>query len=72
MVHRSMFGSDLPPDQPEKTYRNGVTVLRTPRGWEVLVNGKNLDPGGYTFDDPARAHEEAETLESCLDAEPMA
>jgi hypothetical protein len=40
-------------------------------GWEVLVNGQNPDPGGYTFDDPERAHQEAEDLESTLDDEPL-
>jgi hypothetical protein len=66
-MHRAMFGHELPDEPREPSYRNGVSVVRTPRGWEVLVNGENPDPGAYTFDDPERAHEEAGELQSDLD-----
>jgi hypothetical protein len=46
-------------------YRNGVSVTRTPQGFTVFINGEEH----YTYDDPEKAHKEAEYLESALDDE---
>jgi hypothetical protein len=62
MMHRTMFGQELPAEPGAPTYRNGVSVARTPQGWAVFVNGQILDPGAHVFDDPERRMRKRSTL----------